>query len=57
MKFTIQTSNIQAITRENRKEIIKTMNKEKYEVPVMEIVEFETEDVITTSGDVDEGEV
>ena len=30
------------------------MNKEKYEVPVMEIVEFETEDVITTSGDVDE---
>lgn len=33
------------------------MNKEKYEVPVMEIVEFETEDVITTSGDVDEGEV
>ena len=26
------------------------MNKEKYEVPVMEIVEFETEDVITTSG-------
>lgn len=33
------------------------MNKEKYEVPVMEIVEFETEDVITTSGDIDEGEV
>lgn len=33
------------------------MNKEKYEVPVMEIVEFETEDVITTSGDLDEGEV
>ena len=36
------------------------MNKEKYEVPVMEIVEFETEDVITTSGDVgdvDEGDV
>ena len=33
------------------------MNKEKYEGPVMEIVEFETEDVITTSGDVDEGEV
>lgn len=57
MKFTIQTSHIQAITRENRKEIIKTMNKEKYEVPVMEIVEFETEDVITTSGDLDEGEV
>ena len=45
------------ITRENRKEIIKTMNKEKYEVPVMEIVEFETEDVITTSGDLDEGDV
>ena len=33
------------------------MNKEKYEVPVMEIVEFETEDVITTSGDVDAGDV
>lgn len=33
------------------------MNKEKYEVPVTEIIEFETEDVITTSGDVDEGVV
>lgn len=26
--------------------------KEKYEAPVIEIVEFETEDVITTSGEV-----
>ena len=25
--------------------------KERYEVPEMEIVEFETEDIITTSGD------
>lgn len=33
------------------------MNKEKYEVPVTEIIEFETEDVITTSGEVDEGVV
>lgn len=33
------------------------MNKEKYEVPVTEIIEFETEDVITTSGDIDEGVV
>ena len=24
--------------------------KEKYEEPIMEIIEFETEDVITTSG-------
>lgn len=24
---------------------------EKYETPVMEVIEFETEDVITTSGD------
>ena len=30
------------------------MNKEKYEAPEMEIVEFETEDIITTSGDDDE---
>ena len=30
--------------------------KETYEVPVMEIIEFETEDVITTSG-LGEGEV
>lgn len=30
------------------------MNKEKYQAPEMEIVEFETEDIITTSGDVDE---
>lgn len=27
------------------------MMKEKYETPECEIVEFETEDVITTSGD------
>lgn len=26
--------------------------KEKYEAPVIEIVEFETEDVITTSGEI-----
>ena len=26
---------------------------EKYETPVMEVIEFETEDVITTSGDDD----
>ena len=26
--------------------------KDKYEAPVIEIVEFETEDVITTSGEV-----
>ncbi len=25
------------------------MSKEKYEVPVTEIIEFETEDIITTS--------
>jgi len=25
--------------------------KEKYETPVCEVVEFETEDIITTSGD------
>ena len=30
------------------------MNKEKYQAPEMEIVEFETEDIITTSGEVDE---
>ena len=30
------------------------MNKEKYQAPEMESVEFETEDIITTSGDVDE---
>ena len=30
------------------------MNKEKYQAPEMEFVEFETEDIITTSGDVDE---
>ena len=28
---------------------------EKYEAPEMEIVEFETEDIITTSGDPDPG--
>lgn len=27
---------------------------EKYETPVMEVIEFETEDVITTSGKTDE---
>lgn len=32
------------------------MNREEYEVPVVEIIEFETEDVITTSG-IDEGDV
>ena len=31
------------------------MKKEKYEIPITEIIEFETEDVITTSG-LDEGE-
>ena len=31
-------------------------NKEYYERPVMEIIEFESEDIITTSGEVDEGE-
>ena len=30
--------------------------KEKYETPVCEVVEFETEDVITTSGGLGEGE-
>lgn len=30
------------------------MQKEKYEIPVVEIVEFETEDVITTSGGIEE---
>ena len=37
------------------------MNKEKYETPVTEIIRFETEDVITTSGavpfDAGEGDV
>lgn len=33
------------------------MNKEKYEVPVIEIMKFETEDIITTSGDEFTGEV
>ena len=27
--------------------------QEKYEIPQMEVVEFETEDIITTSGDAD----
>ena len=31
------------------------MKKEKYEIPITEITEFETEDVITTSG-FDDGE-
>jgi len=35
----------------------KEMNHmQKYEAPEMEVVEFETEDVITTSGGIDEGE-
>lgn len=29
--------------------------KEKYEEPIMEIIEFETEDVITTSGGAGQG--
>lgn len=33
------------------------MNKEKYEVPLIEIINFEDEDIITTSGGTDEGEV
>lgn len=35
------------------------MNKEKYKVPEMEIFEFETEDVITTSNNsgIEEGDV
>lgn len=32
------------------------MNKERYEVPVTEIVLFDTEDVITTSSDIDQGD-
>ena len=31
------------------------MEKETYEALTMEVTEFETEDVITTSGGVDEG--
>jgi hypothetical protein len=30
---------------------------EKYETPVMEVIEFETEDVITASGDINMPEV
>ena len=30
--------------------------KEFYESPEMEIIEFEVEDIITTSGDIDEGQ-
>ena len=30
--------------------------KEVYESPEMEIIEFEVEDIITTSGDIDEGQ-
>ena len=30
---------------------------EKYEAPEMEIVEFEAEDIISVSGDIDEGDV
>ena len=29
--------------------------KEKYETPICEVIEFETEDVITTSGGLGEG--
>lgn len=29
--------------------------KKQYEAPVMEIVEFETEDIITTSGEINNG--
>ena len=29
---------------------VKKVNKEKYEVPAMEVIEFDSEDVITTSG-------
>ena len=29
--------------------------KEKYETPVCEVIEFETEDVITTSSEIGEG--
>ena len=29
--------------------------KEKYETPICEVIEFETEDVITTSGGLSEG--
>ena len=32
------------------------MNKEKYEVPITEIIEFEVEDIITSSSDFDIGE-
>ena len=31
-----------------------TNMKERYEIPEMEIVEFETEDIITTSGNADD---
>ena len=31
-----------------------TSMKERYETPEMEIVEFETEDIITTSGNADD---
>lgn len=31
------------------------MEKEKYEKAKMEVIEFETEDIITTSGNVNEG--
>lgn len=32
------------------------MAKEKYITPDMDVIEFEDEDIITTSGDIDEGE-
>ena len=33
------------------------MNKEKYEVPVIDIIVFHSEDIIVTSGDLDQGQV
>lgn len=33
------------------------MNKEQYEIPTTEIILFDTEDVITTSGGTDGGEI
>lgn len=33
------------------------MNKEQYETPIIEVVEFETEDIITTSNNEFECEV
>lgn len=33
------------------------MKKEQYESPLTEIIEFETEDIITTSGDIFDGDL